>query len=225
MSLPILVSGCSYTFNFQGKGKHWPGNLFDPHNIANVSRSGAGNLYISMSIMDWVKQYGKPKFVFILWTGYRRTDLCIPIDLNIETNQFGTLENTCLLFSGGQQRYWDNSLTKDYFESQYTTDNQMYLLDQSSMAIMNCHNFLKSQNIDYKFAFIYDIFKSHCENEMTLGQAVNKTQSYLKFLDWDKFIDFPPFEYGIKHNLLQGDGFHLTDHGMNMWSEEIKHYF
>ena len=223
--MSVLVSGCSYTYNFQGSGTHWPKELFNGQKVENISRSGAGNLYISMSIMDWIKQNGSPKFVFILWTGYRRVDLCIPNNLNISTTNLGILENTQVLFSGGQYEKWDNMLMNDYFLSQYNTNNQKYLLDQSSMAIMNCHNFLKSQNIDYKFAFIYDIFKTHCENELTLGQAVSKSQSYLKFIDWEKFIDFPPFEYGIKHDLLQNDGFHLTDHGMNMWANEIKHYF
>jgi hypothetical protein len=226
MKSQVLVSGCSYTYNYQGTGGHWPDNLFAPNNVVNLSRSGAGNLYISMSIMDWIKQNKKPDFVFILWSGYRRIDVCIPSDSSINgINNYGTLENSRLLFSGGQWNSWVNNPMSEYFLNQYNTNNQKYLLDQSSIAIMNCHNFLKSQNIKYKFAFIYDIFKDHCENEPSLGALVKKSQSYLKFLDWNNFIDFPPFEYGIKYNLLQEDGFHLTDYGMNEWASKIKHYF
>ena len=148
MNLQVLVSGCSYTFNYQGNGIHWPNNLFAPHNVINLSRSAAGNLYISMSIINWIKQNKNPSFVFVLWSGYRRVDWCVPSDSSItDNNNYGKLENTRILFSGGQYTHWDDSSMNEYFLSQYNTNNQKYLLDQSSMAIMNCHNFLKSQNL------------------------------------------------------------------------------
>ena len=108
-----------------------------------------------------------------------------------------------------------------YFVLQYIELNQTYLSERSFQNIMNVCNFLQVQGIEYRFAFIYDIWKNTFNN--SLGQAVKET--FYKQIDWTKFIDFPPFEYGIRHNLLSKDNFHLTKEGMNQWASEIRKKF
>lgn len=82
--MKILVSGCSYTAL-----SSWPSILFAPkkYEVLNVATSGAGNEYISNSVMYNVDT--KPDFVFILWSGINRSDFRVPnskIFSNIRSN-------------------------------------------------------------------------------------------------------------------------------------------
>jgi hypothetical protein len=82
---------------------------------------------------------------------------------------------------------------------------------------MNCFNLLEKKKIPYRFSFIYDIWTRH--NHYSLGQAVK--ECYYNQIDWNKFINLTPLEYGIKNNLLSDDEFHLTQTGMNDWATQI----
>ena len=104
-----------------------------------------------------------------------------------------------------------------YFLTQNLIDDQLYHSEVTFQNIMNCFNLLEKKNIPYRFSFIYDIWAKH--NHYSLGQAVK--ECYYSQIDWSKFINLPPFEYGIKNNLLSNDGFHLTQAGMNNWANQI----
>jgi hypothetical protein len=80
---------------------------------------------------------------------------------------------------------------------------------------------LESQKIDYRFSFIYNIFSNDFDWAPALGSAVSKSDGYLNFLDWNKYINITPFEYGIKNDLMSSDNMHLTHPGMNSWADDI----
>ena len=81
---PLLVaSGCSHTDHNYKSSNHpeidtswpkWPQIFAEEHGYEyiNVGRSGAGNDYISNSIIDTVTDYPETKLVLILWSGWER---------------------------------------------------------------------------------------------------------------------------------------------------------
>lgn len=228
----VLVAGCSFVQHYS-----WPEILFTKASIKNIGECGAGNEFISRAVIDSVRT-ARPDCVFLLWSGMRRLDASFSASLeNTEFSKIpfkGKTSNSITVFSGGDytrddgndpKKLWKHSVVDAYFKLKYKNKDQDFLIENSTFNIMNCHNFLESQKIPYKFSFIHDIFSSHCDNDPGLGPSVSKSTSYLKFLDWDKFINLTPFEYGVKYNLLKEDGFHLTAQGMDTWANEIKHYF
>jgi hypothetical protein len=228
VSNKILVAGCSFTRDYS-----WPEVLFPTASIKNIGEHGAGNEFISRAVIDSVCTT-RPDYVFLLWSGLRRIDANFSSTLDkTEFSEIpfkGKISNSVTVFSGGDwtrdaESLWKHPAIDSYFKLKYKNKDQNFLIENSTFNIMNCHNFLESQNIPYKFSFIYDIFSSYCDNDPGLGPAVSKATSYLRFVNWDKFINLTPFEYGVKHDLLKEDGFHLTDTGMNAWANEIKNYF
>jgi hypothetical protein len=234
MKKNILVAGCSFT-----DGQDWPRMLFTNANIKNIGRGGAGNEYIGLATIDAIRLSNNLNFdfVFILWSGISRIDVTFPSSMdqtdfsNIQVK--GKTSNTVTLFSGGPRWDWTRNDGNDppvlwnypfldtYFKLKYKNNDRNFLIDNSTLHILNCHNFLESQNIPYKFGFIYNIFDSNLKEE----PSCSKSQGYFKFINWDKFINFPPLEFGVKHDLLQDDGVHLTQEGMNIWANSIKHQF
>lgn len=113
-------------------------------------------------------------------------------------------------------------ILNQYFVLQCLEDNnQKYLSERSFQHVMNACNFLDKKNIPYRFAFIYDIWATH--HHYSLGQAVK--EAYFNEINWDNFINFPPFEFGIKNDLLQEDDFHLTKEGMKQWGSYVRDNF
>jgi hypothetical protein len=105
-----------------------------------------------------------------------------------------------------------------YFLTQHFDINKEYRSERTFQNMMNCFNMLEKLNIPYRFSFIYDIWNRH--EYYTHGQAVK--EKYYNFIDWSKFIDFPPFEFGLKYDLMDADGYHLTQPGLELWGNEIK---
>jgi hypothetical protein len=104
-----------------------------------------------------------------------------------------------------------------YYVTQYLQYDELYYSELTFQNMMNCFNLLDRLNIPYRFSSIYDMFsKNHIP---TLGQA--QKEHYYNLIDWSKYIDLTPYEYGIKNNLLHKDNFHLTDKGYTQWGKEI----
>jgi len=222
----VLVSGCSYTVR-----QSWPEHLFQGCAVTNRARGAAGNDFISFSVFDEIRLNGKPDFVFILWTGVRRREAYFPKetrDLVFKDDLHGPTNDGIAIFSGGNFFKYKGKITPSYhpdiekfFKLQYSSSNEKFLVEQSTQKIVACHSFLESQGIDYRFSFVYNIFSNDFDWAPALGSAVPKSGGYLDFLNWDKYIDTTPFEYGIKNDLIAGDNMHLTHDGMNSWADEI----
>ena len=222
----ILVSGCSYTVR-----QSWPEHLFQGCSVTNKARGGAGNDFISFSIFDDIRTNGKPDFVFILWSGIRRREAYFPKETRDQVFKdalIGSTQDSIAVFSGGNFFKYKGNVKPSYhpevdefFKLQYSSSNEQFLVEQSSQKILACHAFLESQKIDYRFSFIYNIFSNDFDWAPALGSAVSKSDGYLNFLDWNKYINITPFEYGIKNDLISSDNMHLTHPGMNSWADEI----
>ena len=104
-----------------------------------------------------------------------------------------------------------------YYTTQYLQYNELYYSELTFQNMMNCFNLLDRLNIPYRFSTIYDMFsKNHIKS---LGLA--HKEHYYNLIDWSKYISLTPYEYGIKHDLLRGDNFHLTEPGYQQWGKEI----
>lgn len=264
--MQILVSGCSYTAN-----QVWPSVLFAPkqYDVTNLGRPGAGNEYIANSVMFNVDT--KPDFVFILWSGFDRSEFRVPnasiFDKQIGNYSAEVIGNSKYFLSGHavnpdkgwlagyndiklpdwpeitSLQDWFNlpesikleclqhkiylsthggkenmaAFCHQYYITQHLDDNREYRSERTFQQLTNCFNLLEKFNIPYRFSFIYDIWDK--KPVFSFGTAVK--DKYYTFIDWSKFIDLPPFVYGIKHDLLSVDNFHLTPQGMIKWANEI----
>jgi len=99
--MSILVSGCSYTENAK-----WVDELFT--NVINYGKSGAGNTYISNSIIYNIDLLNPPSYVFILFSGVNRIDLSVPKTLDtqklaIELKYYGIVNDILYLFTGSDK--------------------------------------------------------------------------------------------------------------------------
>ena len=98
-----MISGCSYTEN-----SVWPRTLFPNCKIANLAKSGAGNKFISESIINSVNLDNPPDFVFILFSVVNRFETTVPN--NELTREFarkykwtGRVRDTLYFFSTGDR--------------------------------------------------------------------------------------------------------------------------
>lgn len=104
-----------------------------------------------------------------------------------------------------------------YYMTQHLGIDREYHSERTFQNLVNCFNLLEKFDIPYRFSFIYDMFLDH--HLYSLGKAVK--EKYYKQIDWSRYIKLTPYEYGIKHDLLSFDNFHLTNDGMNQWAGEV----
>lgn len=121
--------------------------------------------------------------------------------------------------------WWQDSgienIINSYTMLQYL-NNSEFLSDQTYQAIERFQNCLYRHNINYNFGFIHDPFdRGHHKH---LG-FLNKHSSRYHSIDWSKYVKISPYEFGVKHNLVSADGFHICPEGMNKWADSIKQFF
>jgi len=114
MSDKILISGCSYTQN-----AIWPDLVFPESQIKNQAFSGAGNEYISDSIVYSIDITDPPDFVYVVFSGVNRKDLAVPDSPYIQ--EFAKkylfraqIEDTVYFFSGGHRGCYDQPFIRCY---------------------------------------------------------------------------------------------------------------
>lgn len=99
----ILISGCSYTANAV-----WPSLLFPDCNITNLGKSGAGNKYISDSIIKFIDPTNPPDGVMVLFSGVNRSEVVVPLNSYTEKfaeqyKYYGIVNDSIYFFSGGDK--------------------------------------------------------------------------------------------------------------------------
>lgn len=169
-------------------------------------------------IADWVQSYNNIKDPS--WPNINNIDewFRLPFDIQQEC-----LEHNISVVGKKGDPNWLGFLENYYF-SQWLVEDKAYFSEVTFQNMMNCGNMLDKLNIPYRFSTIYDMFDTDkhgntTESQSSLGQA--KKEYYYNYVDWSKFIDITPYEYGIKYDLLLEDNFHLTGAGMNQWAGEI----
>lgn len=225
----FLVSGCSYTAN-----NSWPETLFDSEEVLNLGIRGAGNQYIGSSILYNLNRKNLPKKVFILWSGLSRYDIPFPSNtISLTAGNYCNLgkvgRNTFIFSAGNPKRYPSTTnplegLTKEQtllFKSLYFQNNNDHIKELSLQSICQTLAVLEKYEVDYRFSFIYDIFSKEFDSNPSFGSMIEGSV-YNDHINWNKFINFPPFEWGIKNEFINTDGWHLTTIGMKKWASLIK---
>lgn len=168
--MKILTSGCSFTFWPKEPGSAenicWPSQLSElrpQDTITNLAEPGAGNLYISNSVIDEIcskpNEYG---LVLVMWSGVSRldflTDLTNPgwqdlfVDYNFYRRLPGAPEKLGYIFSGGNMGIWYQSQTgRKIFNELYKISGNLSLAYTNLIEIVKCQDFLRARGIPYKF--------------------------------------------------------------------------
>lgn len=228
----FLIAGDSFV-----DGKDWFTKIFEANEIKNIGKAGAGNKFISESVITEIIEGFRPNFVLVVWSGLLRFDFPVSkktlLDINRvcgETKYSKYLFNYSAPFRDKSQHMpVQNEITNWlYNEKEYINAKS-----QSLLHILSCQNFLKTNNIPYRFTFIYNFLDknfdhNHLLNEKinekgfmaTLG-SINKKNLILNYIDQDKIIGPFGLDVGLKQGLLKEDGLHLTKKGLDSWADQL----
>ena len=153
-----LVLGCSYTDKYQAC---WHNTMFDePYTV--FAKGGVDNAWIARTGLHVIKDYDS---VFVMFTGLNRTSVAIPQDC-IDKDyyfsfpigyDFGPYGDVNLVQTGGPAGSWNKQYTgvaKSVFKTVYTSDCTDYFSQLNMYHVVMFLNYLKAQNIPYKYTFI-----------------------------------------------------------------------
>jgi len=215
----IIISGCSFLASKGGAIE----TRFADYDIKNYASRGAGNDYISASIVDAVQNATqKIDYAFVLWSGIMRYD--IPIGSNIisllgsDYSFKAPVGNSHYIHSGGIYGSWSRlakSPYTEFVEMFYHEPNRAFYTDRTvnNMFIAKC--VLESHNIPYDFGFIYDPHAPDGKQELSLGQAAYDISEHYN-------IKSAPMEFCIEHDMLRTDSYHPSPEGLLAWLNSIK---
>ena len=224
-----LILGCSYTDTDQAS---WHSTMFnEPYRV--FAKGGVDNSWIARTGLHVIKNYSS---VFVMFTGLNRTSIPIPQDcLNLTQDcvdndyyysfpigyDFGPYGDVHLVQSGGPAGIWNEQYhgpARSVFKTIHTTTSNTYFSQLNMYHVIMFLNYLKAQNIPYKYTFIYDITQDYLE------PSLGKCNAYYDMLDKKHYIPITPYEFALKTNGFSEDGFHLTTECQAAWALEVKKY-
>lgn len=234
----IILSGCSFVDNPDMPTAIFGRNAYNETKVNIVGCGGAGNHWISRRLLENLSD--KVTGVFVLWSGLSRIDIELPIEMVSDIQSYYNDKDTPMEYtknkesvwfmSGGWDGTWCNWTRTKYaaylhkfMQSQYKPLNWDHLNNKSLLEVVGCLNTLEAKGIDYRFGFIYDIFKDYSGLQGSLGGAVDKSNPLLNLINWDKSVSNTPYEYCLENNLLSDDDFHPSKEGYQAWWNSIKH--
>lgn len=159
----IIISGCSFTcFG-------WPDAVraeFYLDNFINLARIGAGNQYISDSLINCLateKYLPEETLVLVMWSGVTRKDLMVSdefyqmVDYPFKESIYG--QN--YIFSGGEMGSWQSAdLIKPLFKPWYQATDKKTMGHESLMCISHTKGWLEAHEFNYKFMSYVDYWGS-----------------------------------------------------------------
>lgn len=161
----LVVNGCSFTSN-QTNTDTWGAHLrnaIKPKIYQNLACSGAGNLYICNSTIDYLSSSAltpAETMVVIMWSGSGRKDIRISGEwyyhfenqYKYRAKSFNGNESEYYLFSGGLTNSWlESPPIKKIFEWGYKLSDPISLCKDSLIHILNLENYLKVHRYQYRF--------------------------------------------------------------------------
>lgn len=235
----LIVSGCSFTEEVKPR-MTWAShvkNHFQIENYVNLGRAAAGNFYICNSVIDEIqsKNY-KPEetLVLVMWSGPGRIDLRMSYDilslLQYPYKQVSYELDKNYIFSAGLTNSWTlYPEVKKIFQSLYVNHDHYSLARETLMHITNLENFLKVNQMQYRFMSFCNVWDDKNESISfgcpTLGHFARGTAALdkINFKNWI-FADSQKtciFEYCEKFNLLEQDRGHPNREGHKKFAEEV----
>lgn len=249
--MKMLISGCSFT--------HWPKYPGNPTNICwpaqlkqlrpdleivNLAEPGAGNVYISNSIVRYVLENpGQVDFVLVMWSGVSRLDLLTDItdpSWHRLFNEYGfyrrieSCPNTLgYIFSGGHYGPWiENQDAGAIFKPLYRVNNNLSLAHVNLIEINKTQNFLQSMGIPYRFMSYVNYWnkEENCSPNGDFGVLKYPELSPLiDNIDWSQWIFSNSQRDGIYEMAraaedYHGDRFHPGAATNSAWAKIVSEH-
>ena len=230
--LPTWIKDeCETVFNITPNANSFL-NIFG-HDYINMARAGAGNEYISHTVIDTCMRNNNITNVFVLWSGMNRisnrygVNVSKSINPSLQLNT--TLGNSNWIHTGGTYGshtleskksilYQYNSIQHKEYDTRYFTDMTIFNIETTA-------SFLKQRNIKYTFGFIYNPHINYSidlnPNIINEGMFNHDSNMYRQY-NWANYLTTFPYNWGIENNVMHDDMFHLTDDGMLQWFNQIK---
>ena len=247
----LLISGCSFT-NWPeysgGPNTCWPRYLQELNptwTITNIGEPGAGNQYISDSVIRHIVEHPGKKYdhVLVMWTGVSRLDYLTNLeDPNWEElyNSYGFCrrvdscpEKLGYIFSGGQLGTWfNNRVSEKIFRDLYKVSSPLSLATINLMEMIKLQNFLENNNLSYHFMSYVDYWGTgeHLSpnGDFGLGQFA-ELKNMLGSIHWDRWIFNNQrnglYELSLHNRDFQADGFHPGSSTHQQWAEIVNQQF
>lgn len=224
----LLVAGCSFLHNPHLTPLMFGTAAFDSRQVRNVSQSGAGNYYISQSIIENLDSHVDR--VFVLFSGLSRIDIPLPRDLAFEVERFAHhvhLGRSVWFLSGGAAGFWnmDTAHSPDwirtFLKKQYISHDWEYLANLSLSKVAGCLSLLEQRGINYVWGFTHDIYEDHT-HEASFGGAVTRDNRLAYGLPWHRALRTFPYDYCREFGLLSEDDFHPSATGYAAWLDTVR---
>ena len=236
----LVVSGCSFTAGYHNNQKPWPFWTAAALGVKchNIAFSGAGNTYISNSIVDYLEKTQldpEETVVVVMWSGTRRKDIRVDaefwklLDYKFKFKST-TGDDCCYVGSCGGHNAWNsNSDTKRLFEMLYLATDGVSACKDTMMNFINLKNYLQTSGYMYKFTSFYNQWELNREcsdaGEYLLSYYGDKITLYqqLDYTDWF-FINENKdglWEYTKTNKLIAEDNWHPTDQAHRQYAENI----
>jgi hypothetical protein len=193
MNNTVLVTGCSYT-----QESVWPSALFPKYQIINLGRAGAGNRYISNSVINLIDINFPPDFVFILFSGVNRSEVLVPNNhltkpLATTYKYYGEIRDTLYFFSGGNK--WTELITRGYNNIK---DQSHWPIISSPDEFLNLPTQIKQECLEAGlFNCSYGEIEQCIHDALMINYFSNisflQTQTYLSIINCQTFLE--------KHNI------------------------
>lgn len=246
--MTILISGCSFT-----KWPEWPGgpNICWPKYlekdhpnwaIVNLAEPGAGNQYVSDSIVRHIIENPTVKYdhVLVMWTGISRLDYLTSVedpDWNAMYDSYGFYRrvDSCpnklgYIFSGGQIGTWfANSVAEKMFREMYKVSSPLSLASINLMEMIKLQNFLENRNINYTFMSYVNYWGTGSNLSRNGDFGVSdfpELESLIGSFNWSNWLFANEtkdclYELSKQRNDFQDDNFHPGDAVQEHWANLV----
>lgn len=201
-----MISGCSYTAD-----SHWPAAIWPHHDIINLGRSGAGNRYITDSIIKSIDLHHPPHGVFVLLASVNRSDIIVPRNAQSESfaKQYpyhGVIDDSIYFFSGGDK--YNALISRNYNNVRASSWPEM----------QNCGDFLDLPSDIKQECLARGIpsfgewdFEQFMNSALMLhylpSQSFLQNQTYHAIFTLQTFLEryHIPYAFGFTYNLFDSD--------------------
>ncbi len=230
----LLLSGDSTMAD-----RTWHQEIFDCERVTNLAVPGAGNKYISESVMSHIVENPGVDHVLVNWSGLNRVDVPLPLGVRVEYADRRAGQRTTKA-----SRYWSNDMapwrdrrTEINVEERlvrlmYQEKGYVSVKNQALISIVNLQNFLKVRQIPYLFCFLYDYTNTDFDHNHLTGESgtegfstlgsVPKAHPFLAELDRESCLQPPGLDWALVQDEDQfHDSIHLTPEGYRAWAREM----
>jgi hypothetical protein len=210
----LVTSGCSFTSStlILDCASSWPGYMRDRcrfDHAVDWSYPGAGNLYISDSIINYIKSLSKLEkqnlFVAVMWSGIDR-----------EENVIKSARQPCINGISYQRKRISQDSKHDQAISSYNY-------------IIKTKQYLENQNIPFAFTFYINLLFPPCLPRRDTTHNFESFLDHTKLQDLKKFTWVPDnpkdylYDFSFYRNYLDQstDQYHPTGNCVLDWTDNI----